>query len=72
MLTYILHLVYYAVMEQMLIENLSIAQNPYDEGVVAYWDKKETGKSEPNPYREATESFTQWVQGWFEAAEYDS
>ena len=59
-------------MEQMLLENTAIPQNPYDEGVVAYWSLKETGKSELNPYRETTESFTHWVQGWFEAAEYDS
>ena len=48
-----------------------VVQTPYDEGVTAYWVSKSGHTPELNPYVEVTKSFTDWVQGWFEAAEYD-
>lgn len=57
-------------MEQLL--NLEIVQTAYDEGVTAYWSSKSGKPVEPNPYVESSKSFTDWVQGWFEASEFDS
>lgn len=57
-------------MEQLLCAN--IAQNAYDEGVQAYWSKKGGFPVEPNGYVAGTRSYTDWMQGWAEASEYDS